>query len=212
MLELDPGIHVFLAFRHGFAALRYFMRPQVVYDYDPRNLSHEILAAIGLVVACSAQTESVVEMGIGGCLGIEVDYSYAVTTHMNAPLRDNVLRAVAEIRIDDLDDLDELDRLLDEVKVAFTKRNEYVHRTWCVHPESGHCFISKIEARGSVDAELIPVTLRKIREDATYIYDAGMNLMRFLSARNLLSPFPKHRRERAHKTKAARKKRREAKT
>ena len=52
------------------------------------------------------------------------------------------------------------------------------------------------------------MTAKKITDDAATIYDAGMDLMRFLSARNLLSPFPAARRERAHKTKTARKKRR----
>ena len=130
------------------------MSPSIVYDYDPRNLPQDILAAIGLVTACSAQTENMVEMGIGGCLGIEVDYNVAVTTHMNAPLRDNVLRAAAEIRIDDLDALDELDHLLDEINKAFVKRNAYVHHQWCRHPETGEVFTTRIEARGSVDAEL----------------------------------------------------------
>lgn len=185
------------------------MKPHIVFDYDPRNLPREMLAAIGLVAASSAQTESIVEMGIGGCLGIDTDYSYAVTTHMNAPLRDNVLRAAAEIRIEDLDDLDELDRLLDNINAAFSKRNGYVHRTWCRHPETGAVFTTKITARGSVDAELVPVSLDQVTADANFIYDAGMALMTFLSAKNLFSPFPKHRRERGHKTKAARKKRRE---
>jgi hypothetical protein len=77
------------------------------YDFDPRNLPQEMLAAIGLVTACSAQTEYIVEQGIAGCLGVDFEFGAAVTTHMAAPLRDHVLRAVAEIKIDDLDDLDD---------------------------------------------------------------------------------------------------------
>jgi hypothetical protein len=68
------------------------MSQLTICDYDPRNLSQEMPAAIGLVTSCSAQT--------------------ALTTHMNAPLRGHVLRSVAELKFDDLDDLDELDRLL----------------------------------------------------------------------------------------------------
>jgi hypothetical protein len=184
------------------------MIPSIVYDYDPRNLPQEVLGAIGLLVACSAQTEHVVELGIGGFLQIEVDYAVAVTTHMNAPLRDNVLRAAAEIRMDDLDDLDELDDLLDAVKIAFDKRNMYVHHTWCKHPKTGEVFLNRTSARGSVNSELIPLTVDQIKTDALFIYDAGMNLMRFLSTRNMLAPFPTSRGSRAHKTKAARKKRR----
>jgi hypothetical protein len=186
------------------------MIPSIIFDYDPRNLPQPILSAIGLVAAASAQTENIVEMGIGGCLGVESDYSMAVTTHMNAPLRDNVLRSAAEIKIDDVDDLDELDELLDAVNAAFTKRNMYVHNSWCQHPTNGTVYIQTTVARGSVDSELVPITTAKISADATEIYDAGINLLKFLNRLNLLPPLPAARRERAHKTKAARKKRRKA--
>lgn len=184
--------------------------PTAVYDYDPRNVPQGILLAIGLVTTCTAQTESMVENGIGGCLGIEVDFSAALTTHMNAPLRDHILRACAELRIDDLDDLDELDRLLDNVNKAFEKRNKYVHNPYCMKSETGQCFISTMTARGSLDAELVPITAEEIKADAVFIYEAGINLMGFLGPRGLMPSFPKARRERMHKTRAARKKRRKA--
>ncbi len=186
------------------------IEPSVIYDYDPRNLPQDVLAAIGLVAANSAQTESIVEMGIAGCLGLNTTFGLAITTHMNAPLRDHVLRAVAEIRIDDLDALDELDGLLDNINAAFSKRNHYVHNSWCRDPKTGEVFTASVTARGIVDAELIPVSINQIKRDATIIYDAGMALMSFLIARNLLAPFPAAPRNSAHKTKAARKKRREA--
>jgi hypothetical protein len=91
-------------------------------DYDPRVIPPDYLKAIGLVAACSAQTESVIEMAIIGCLGITSDYGLAVTTHMSAPLRDDVLRAAAELRIDSLDALDELDRLLDTIKAIVPRK------------------------------------------------------------------------------------------
>jgi hypothetical protein len=184
------------------------MAPSVIFDYTPHKLPQDILGAIGLISTSSAQAEAVIEMGIGGCLGIESDYSMAVTTHMNAPLRGNVLRSVAELKMDDLDDLDELDRLLDEINLGFTKRNKYVHNSLCRHPTTGNVYIQSIEARGSVDASLTPISATEIMADANFIYDAGMNLMTFLSVRDLLPPIPPVRRERSHKTKTARKKRR----
>jgi hypothetical protein len=186
------------------------LEPTIIYDYDPRNLPQDVLAGVGLIAAASAQTESVVEMGIAGCLGLDAIYGLAITTHMNAPLRDHVLRAVAEIRIDDLDALDELDKLLDNITAVFAKRNQYVHRTWCMHPETGAVFTASITARSIVDAELIPMPIDRIKRDATSIYDAGMALMSFLMKNELLAPLPKVPRDSAHKTKAARKKRREA--
>jgi hypothetical protein len=187
------------------------MAPFKEYDFDPRNLPQRVLAAIGLVTAASAQTEHVVEMGIGGCLGITVEYSAAVTTHMAAPLRDHVLRAAAEIRIDNLDDLDELDQLLDEINEAFAKRNAYVHHSWCRDPRTGAVYTVKTVARGRVESDLIPMTVNQIKQDAAFIHLAGMNLMAFLGERNLLPPFPTELRPRGHKSKAARKKRRKDK-
>ena len=73
------------------------MTPDTVYDYDPRNLPQEVLAAIGLAVTSSAQTEDIMEFAIHGCIGIDSEYGRAITTHMPAPLRFSVLRSVAEM-------------------------------------------------------------------------------------------------------------------
>lgn len=183
--------------------------PFPIFDFYPRNLPKDILEAIGLVAACSAQTESIVQMGIGGCLGLDAEYSVAVTTHMSAPMRDQTLRAAAEIRIESLDDLDKLDVLLDAVNTACANRNDYLHHTWCRDPKTGNCFTTRISARGSVNIELKPISVTKIAKDAIAIYDAGMSLMQFLGPRDLLPPIPSVRRPRDHKTKPARKKRRE---
>jgi hypothetical protein len=177
------------------------------YDYDVANLPQEVLQAIGLVTAYYAQIEGIVELAIGGCAGLEIEYGLAITTHMNAPLRDHVLRAAAQIRIDDLDDLDELDRLLDQIKIAGSKRNLYVHGSWCRDPDTCDVFIKTIEARGEVDAALIQVSVDKIKTDAIFIYDTGINLMKFLMARRLFPTIPPSKRARAHKSKAAREKR-----
>src|SRR3954464_10947754 len=69
-------------------------------NFDPFNLPMKMLAAIGLITSCSSQTEHIIEEAIAGLLGVDVEYGFAVTTHMTAPHRDNVLRAVAEIRLD----------------------------------------------------------------------------------------------------------------
>jgi len=186
------------------------MVPQIIYDFDPRHLPDDILAAIGLVATCSAQTEDVVEQGISACLGIDFEYGAAITTHMSSPLRDHVLRAVAEIRINDLDDLDDLDSLLDQINAAFGKRNSYVHRGWCRHPTTGACFTVMTSARGRVETDLVPVTVTHILEDAQFIYKAGMDLQTFLLKPKLYPKTPPAGRNRFHKSKVARKKRRKA--
>lgn len=183
------------------------MDDHVEYDYNPGNLPQDILVAIGLVATCASQTEGIVEMAIGGCLGITVEYTAAVTSHMNAPMRDQTLRAAAEIKLDDLDALDELDRIMDSVNASFVKRNLYLHNMIGTDPK-GNIFATSVTARGSVDVDIVPLTAIGIREDAMAIYMAGMELMNFIRKYKILPKFPSAHRPRDHKTKAARKKRR----
>lgn len=181
---------------------------QKEYDFDPHNLPKELLEAIGLAIASATQTEGVVALAIGGCLGLEIEYYLSVTTHMTLPLKFSVLRSAAEIKIDNVDDLDELDRLLERVDSALGKRHEIAHGGWCRDPKTKELFRAKMVARTSVNAEVIRVTPGSVRADADAIYTAGMDLMMFIGSRGLLPIVPSERRPRAHKLKAARKKRR----
>ena len=176
----------------------------VVYDFNPHNLPPDYLAAIGLVTACAAQAEEAVETLIAACLGIDAEYGMAVTSHMAVPLRDNVARAVAEIRFENLGALDELDILLDRISQAFDKRNAVIHHSWTRHPQTGHVFTVKQTARGSVKVEVISMSAEDISADAAFIYSAGIDLVRFMIAYGL-KPIPPSGRPRAHKTRKARK-------
>ena len=179
-----------------------------VYDFNPNNLPQDALAALGLVAACSAHTEQIVQSAIAACISLTPDYAYAVTAHMSSPMRDHVLRAVAEIRIDSLDALDELDEILDNINEAFKLRNDYLHHSFCMHPKNNRLFISKITARGTVKAGLFPKSVSGIRKDAVFIYDAGIILAAFMHDHGLSAPAPDSLAPREHKTKAARKLRR----
>jgi hypothetical protein len=186
------------------------MKPSKIYDFDPRNLSQELLAAIGLMTTSAAQTEGCVEAAIAGCLKVDFEYGKAITTHMSVPLRDSVLRSVAEIKIDNLDTLDELDRLLDTINEAYAKRNAIVHHAWCRDPDTGAVFTHKETSRARFESDLIPMSVNQVKRDALFVYDAGMALYTFLIVQKLLPSFPPDGRFRGHKSKAARKKRREA--
>ena len=179
-------------------------------DFDPRNLPPDVLQAVGLITTCCAQTEHVVEDGIAGCLKIDFEYGAAITTHMNNPLRDNVLRAVAEIKINDLDALDKLDELLDEITKALKLRNTYVHNSLCVDKETSELFTVRTDARGRVEMDVIPAIVKEIEAAAIRIYQAGTSLYRFLDHHDLLAIIPDDPRPRQHKSRAARKKRRES--
>lgn len=181
--------------------------PDIIYDFDPNNLPPDYLAAIGLVTACWAQTDDIVQSFVGACLGVDALYSTAVTAHMAVPLRDNVARAVAQIRLDDLDHLDELDAILDRVNTSAEKRNAIAHHCWCRHPQTGQVYIHKITARGTVIGDLVPLAVDQIKSDATFIYLAGLELVRFMHTVGLEATFPPAR-DRRSKTRAARKARR----
>ncbi len=183
--------------------------PVKQYDFDPRNLPHDLLGAIGLMTACAAQTESIVEMAIHGILGVDFEYGMAVTTHMAMPQRFSVLRASGEIRIDDLDSLDELDDIISELEKAFALRNAVVHHTWCIDPQTKEVFTIKDSARASVRKELIPMTVKNVKRDSLFVYGIGMRLMLFLTTHRLMPLLPDAVRPRDHKSASARKKRRE---
>jgi hypothetical protein len=154
------------------------------YDFDPRNLPHDLLAAIGLMTASAAQTEGCVEAAIAGCLGVDVELGKSVTTHMNV--------------------------LLDAVNEASSKRNAVVHHAWCRDPDNGAIFTVKETSRARYESDLVPMTVDQVKSDAIYVYDAGMRLYSFLMNYNLLPPFPPTDRFRGHKSRSARKKRRDA--
>jgi hypothetical protein len=181
------------------------------YDFDPRNLPQDLLAAIGLMTTSAAHTETWIDEAIAGCLGLDVEYGRAVTTHLTMPLRFSILRSAAEIRIDDLDALDELDALLDRIEKAFEKRNAVVHHMWCRDPETGSVVMVKETARRRVEIERIPMSADQVKSDALLVYEVGMDLLSFLRAHNLMPLLPTAPRPRGHKSKEERKKRRERK-
>src|SRR6476660_3708042 len=136
------------------------------FDYSPYNLPSEILRGIGLMIACSAQTEDIFESAVAGCLGLDLELGYAVTTHMPMPLRISILRTAAEIRIDALDALDELDELIDLIQVAFDKRNAVAHQQWCRDPDTNATYTIKHTARTSLKADLLPMSIGELESDA----------------------------------------------
>ncbi|MCJ9673706.1 MULTISPECIES: hypothetical protein [unclassified Neorhizobium] len=176
-------------------------------DFDPRNLPAKYLEAIGLAVACSAQTEDHMQLAITGCLGLDGELGWAITSHMTVPLRENVLKSVAEIKIDSLDDLDQLDELIDKVKLAAERRNAIVHNLWCRDEKTNDVFLLRTTARNTVKVDLVPMPLDTIIDDAKFIYGAGIELLNFLLSKGLMPSLPPRDRPRFHKTKAARKKR-----
>lgn len=184
------------------------MEEYPIFDFSPDNLPEGYLEAIGLVTAHWAQAEWALKTLIGSCLGVDILYAQAVTTHMPAPLRDSVARAVAEIRIEDLDVLDELDDILDRLNNAAVLRNNAAHRSWCRDQATGQVFAVVETARGSIKSELVPVSVDQIKADAAEINRATLALISFLSRNGLDPIFPDGEVDLSGRRKAVRKARR----
>lgn len=159
--------------------------PQIIYDYDPRNLPNEYLQAIGLAVTSASQTESVLQDFIGALLGIDNIQNLAVTNNMAIPLKDEIIRMLVELNAPSVDEIDKIDNLLDDIQEAFKKRNAIVHNSYVIHPETAQVLSHRLKARGSFQLELRPISVKEIKEDAIKIYDVGMKLMEFMISRGL---------------------------
>ncbi len=152
----------------------------VIYDSDPRNLPPEYLQAIGLVVAASAQTESIMQTFIGALLGIDNINTIALTAHMVAPLKDHIARTLIELNTRYTELVDRVDDLLDSVNDALAKRNTIVHNAFSIHPATKEILSRRLKARGSLQLELRPVSVEELMQDALLIYEVGMEVMRLM--------------------------------
>ncbi|WP_333591408.1 hypothetical protein [Brevundimonas sp.] len=159
--------------------------PDVIYDFDPGNLPPELLQAIGRMAMCAAQTESVMQSFIGAVLEIDNLETVALTAHMAAPLKDHVARALIELNGANVETIDLVDDLLDAISTAAEKRNVVIHNSILRHPQTGELFSYRQTARGSLQVSLQPVSVEEIEKDATLIYEAGMDLVRFMILNNI---------------------------
>lgn len=182
-----------------------------VLDFEPANLQQDLLAAIGLMAACGSHTEDIIEMAIAGMLGIDGEQGYAVTAHMPAPLRFSVLKASAEIRLTNAAALDELDILLERIKAAQGPRNDVIHASWGRRRSTGETLLVRQEARTHVEVISRPVAVDQIKAEAILLYEAGIGLLRFLIALDLMPNLPPNR-ARGVNTPKERKKRRKVQT
>ena len=83
---------------------------------------------------------------------------------MSGPLRNDALKAVAEIRIEDLDALDELDRILDNISTTMQKRHSTVHNLWGYSEAEKTVYTAHITARGSVKGEIVTMNSDDIQK------------------------------------------------
>jgi len=159
-----------------------------LFDFDPRNLPSDFLQTIGLIIACSTQTENLVEDAIADLLSLKVAPAKILTTHMSMQVRTGVLRSAAEWRWTDEETLAQFEVVVRRIEAAINDRNRIAHLTWQRDPETGQVLTSKIRARKGLKIDLEPVTVAALHAIAIEVYEAGIDLIRFLGLRGIHSP------------------------
>jgi len=129
---------------------------------------------------------------LGALLTVDEVETVALHTHMSMPMKTDIIKAVLELNAPNASAVDDVDDLLDRILTAVERRNEVAHNKFAIHPENGEVFSLRIKARGSLQAELKPVTANDLRKVASEIYDAGLALQEYMM-QNGLAPRPREK-------------------
>jgi hypothetical protein len=152
-----------------------------IYDFNPQSLPLELLQNIGFVAMAAAQLEAAVQDLIGALLGADGIETKALTLHMAAPLKDQVVRSLVGINAMSAETIDETDELMDRVKDALERRNVVLHNSIIKHPD-GTLWSLRERSRGELQVELSPIDVESIKEDAALIYHVSIQVIQFMNA------------------------------
>jgi hypothetical protein len=151
-----------------------------MYDFHPDNIPDEYLKAIGRIMLCAAQAEDCVRTAIGVFLKIDNIETLALTTQLSTPLKDKILRAIAELNSGSASLVDDLDDILDKINAGMERRNAVAHRSLCKNPDNNEILIWKEKVSGSIQLELQPITVNELNEIADNLLKASNELIAFV--------------------------------
>ena len=152
----------------------------IIYDFHPDSIPDEYLKAIGRIMLCAAQAEDCVRTAIGVFLKIDNVETLALTTQLSTPLKDKIMRAVAELNSASASMVDDLDDILDKINAGMERRNAVAHRSLCKNPDSNEILIWKEKVSGSIELELKPITVNELNEIADNLLEASHELTAFV--------------------------------
>jgi hypothetical protein len=153
----------------------------IIYDFHPDSIPDDYLKAIGRIILCAAHAEDCVRTAIGVFLKIDNIETLALTTQLSTPLKDKIIRAVAELNSASASMVDDLDDILDKIYEGMNQRNAVAHRSLCKHPESGEILMWKEKVSGSVELELKPITVAALNAIGDTLLEASHELIAFLT-------------------------------
>jgi hypothetical protein len=155
------------------------------FDFDPRKIPETYILAVGKVSINWTQTENIIDDAIAGVARLNSMHGWAITAHMNFPMKCDALMSLAELLLNG-EDHESLRLTIARVKILAESRNRYVHGYWATHEDTGAVYLTAIKARGKLKADYTTVALADIEATAASIYKAGMDIMNFLMLRDLL--------------------------
>ncbi len=161
-------------------------------EYNPLILPEEYYIGLGKIISAAAQAESIVQHAIGGLLGCNAFQADATTAHMSMPQRFDILMSLAPMKFDDVIKLQQLNRVVANLRTSFKKRNEYAHNIWCQKygTDETDVYLEKTTSRGWLKRDVKKVKAQDLQKAATEIYEAGMELYKFLANNDLLPDVP----------------------
>ena len=145
----------------------------------------DYLQAIGLVSAEWNELELVINAGIWLFLGFtatenQFDLGRAVTTHLNLPIRLDILLSLVHEQLNDRRADERFKQIANEIRKDLSpKRNKIIHaQDWRFsHPDSPEGFIVRFKARGRVESSIEKMMPNEITEIAVEIAETNEILL-----------------------------------
>lgn len=148
-----------------------------IYDFDPRNIPQDFLAAIGFVSVTWEQTQSVIDAAIEKLAGIpDMRLGACITTHMTGPQRIQALKTLSKLRFGP-DAFLAFEVLVKRLNDAAKARNDVVHGRWQLDCDG--VGTAKITARSELDAAVTFRSAQSIAAIGHEIFDVGECIIYF---------------------------------
>lgn len=157
-------------------------------DFHDWPLPDHYLMEIGRVAAIWAQLESFLNLCIGKLAGfndLNDPKAFILVTHSSFPQRLDILAALCEQLIGDFPNLEGYGEVVQQLRQAQRRRNDLMHYSMGVNPESGEVEMVKGTARGKLKVGVQKVSLVDLRRASMIIHDAQRSLYKLVLGRDV---------------------------
>lgn len=146
------------------------------------------LLEIGRVAATWAQLESLLNLCIGKLAGfndLNDPKAFILITHSSFPQRLDILSALCEQLAAEFPHLERHRDVVQSLKQAQRRRNDFMHYSMAVNPNSEEVEMAKGTARGKVKVGVETVSIADLRRSSIAIHDAQRALYKLVLGRDI---------------------------